>query len=223
MPVGKPNGDGYYMYRGFRPNGHLGEDWNGLGGGNSDLGDPVYSVAHGMVVFAKNAGGGWGNVVIVRHVYLENGRPEMVDSLYAHLERVTVREGQQVLRGDQVGTIGTNNGMYAAHLHFEMRKNIYVGMNRAKFPRDYSVYHKPSEFINARRKLPGEGRVGLIAINTFDHSNRNYAMPRDESRGRLVSNRGYNSRSNSSRTSEKASDTPTSRPWRVTRFNEVGL
>ena len=29
LPVGKPDGEGYYKARGYRPNGHLGEDWNG--------------------------------------------------------------------------------------------------------------------------------------------------------------------------------------------------
>ena len=33
-PVGKPDGEGYYIFRGFSPNGHLGEDWNGNGGGD---------------------------------------------------------------------------------------------------------------------------------------------------------------------------------------------
>ena len=35
LPVGKPDGEGYYKARGYRPNGHLGEDWNGKGGGDT--------------------------------------------------------------------------------------------------------------------------------------------------------------------------------------------
>ncbi|RYD62218.1 MAG: hypothetical protein EOP84_34825, partial [Verrucomicrobiaceae bacterium] len=43
LPVGRDGTKKYYKARGFRSNGHLGEDWNGEGGGDTDLGDPVYS------------------------------------------------------------------------------------------------------------------------------------------------------------------------------------
>jgi hypothetical protein len=39
FPVGDAEAQGYYKARGFCPNGHPGEDWDGLGGGNSDLDD----------------------------------------------------------------------------------------------------------------------------------------------------------------------------------------
>lgn len=54
FPVGKPDGKGYYRSRGLRLKSprHMGEDWNGNGGGNTDLGDPVYSVGHGVVTYA---------------------------------------------------------------------------------------------------------------------------------------------------------------------------
>lgn len=167
FPVGKPDAEGYYKARGFRPNGHLGEDWNGVGGGNTDLGDPVYSAAHGIVVFARDVKLGWGNVVIVRHIYLEKGELKTVDSLYGHLDKITVKENQQVLRGQLVGTIGTNRGMYPAHLHFEMRKNLFIGVNRTAFKGDFSNYYSPTDFINPRRKLPGSGRSAMVAMNTF--------------------------------------------------------
>ena len=103
-PVGKPDATGYYKFRGFYPNGHLGEDWNGKGGGNSDLGDPVYSCADGIVVFSFDVRVGWGNCVIVRHAYRDlDGTIRQVDSLYAHLDRRTVRKDQLVRRGRQVG------------------------------------------------------------------------------------------------------------------------
>ena len=166
LPVGKPDGEGYYTSRGFHAY-HPGEDWNGLKGGNSDLGAPVYAIGHGYVTFARDARMGWGNVVLIRHIFLENGQLQMVDSMYAHLDKILVREGQQVTRGLQVGTIGTNHGMYVAHLHFEIRKNLNIGINRSAFKRDLTTYYHPGEFIAARRKLSGGGRSAMIVINTY--------------------------------------------------------
>ncbi len=167
IPVGKPDGEGYYVFRGFYPNGHLGEDWNGNGGGNSDIGDPVYSTAAGVVVYSKDYLRGWGNVVIVRHPYLdENGRVALVDSLYGHLDRRMVRKYQLVQRGQQVGTIGTAHGKYTAHLHFEMRKNINIGMARTSFDRGFSNYFSPRQFIGVRRTLRAGARVA-VPVDTF--------------------------------------------------------
>jgi murein DD-endopeptidase MepM/ murein hydrolase activator NlpD len=166
LPVGLDGTKKYYKARGFRSNGHLGEDWNGEGGGDTDLGDPVYSTAHGLVVFAQDYRLGWGNVVIVRHAYSEGGEMKYVDSLYGHLHQILVREGQQIRRGQQVGTIGNNRGMYDAHLHFEIRRNIQIGMHRSAFARDFSNYWDPTQFITARPTLAG-GQLASIPINTF--------------------------------------------------------
>jgi len=167
LPVGLGEGKKYYKARGMRPNGHLGEDWNGVGGGNSDLGDPVYSTANGLVVFARDFRAGWGNVVIVRHAYLERGDVRYVDSLYGHLDRILCREGQRVDRGDKVGTIGTAHGQYPAHLHFEMRKDLRVGMYRSMFPRDYRSYFDPTQFVLTHQQTSGGGRVVSVPVNTF--------------------------------------------------------
>lgn len=174
-PVGKPDGAGYYIFRGFSPNGHLGEDWNGNGGGDTDEGDPVYSIAHGVVVFSEDYKKGWGNVVIVRHAYREqNGQIAFVDSLYGHLKVRSVSLGQQVTRGQLVGTIGCGPyRMYAAHLHFEIRKDLRVGMRRELYPRTYETYYTPKQFMDLRRSLRFEDRTVRVPINTFLKSNPN--------------------------------------------------
>lgn len=174
-PVGKPDGAGYYIFRGFSPNGHLGEDWNGNGGGDTDEGDPVYSIAHGVVVFSEDYKKGWGNVVIVRHAYREqNGQIAFVDSLYGHLKVRSVSLGQQVTRGQLVGTIGCGPyRMYAAHLHFEIRKDLRVGMRRELYPRTYETYYTPRQFMDLRRSLRFEDRTVRVPINTFLKSNPN--------------------------------------------------
>lgn len=167
LPVGLGEGKKYYKARGMRPNGHLGEDWNGVGGGDSDLGDPVYSTANGLVVYARDFRSGWGNVVIVRHAYMERGDVRYVDSLYGHLDRILCKEGQRVDRGDKVGTIGTAHGQYPAHLHFEMRKDLRVGMYRSMFPRDYRSYYDPTQFVITHQQTSSGGRTVSVPINTF--------------------------------------------------------
>jgi len=167
FPVGKPDAQGYYKARGYRPNGHLGEDWDGVRGGDSDLRDPVYSIGDGVVVFARDVHLGWGNVVIVRHTFREEGDLKTIDALYGHLDSILVRNGERVARGQQIGRIGTAHGIYDAHLHFEIRKNLEIGMSRAAFSGDRSNYYDPTEFIQSRRNLPSSGAIYPVAVNTF--------------------------------------------------------
>ncbi len=169
IPVGQ-NGLRYYKARGVRPNGHLGEDWNGVGGGDTDLGDPIYSSADGIVTFAEDFRLGWGNVVIIRSAYLENGDAKYVDCLYGHLLNFSVKVGQIIKRGQVIAKMGSNRGMYPAHLHFEMRKNINVGMFRSSFPRDWSVYWSPSDFVADHRTCPGGGRIAAVPVGTYPNS-----------------------------------------------------
>ncbi len=166
--VGKPDAKGYHKARGFWPNGHLGEDWNGNTGGDTDLGDPIYAIGNGVVVLSEDVKVGWGNCVIIRHAYRDTtGKIDMVDSLYGHLLERLVKVGQMVGRGDLIGKMGSNNGMYPAHLHLEVRKNLAIGMNRTKFARDYSNYYSPTAFIVAHRCLPADFKKYEIPVNTF--------------------------------------------------------
>jgi murein DD-endopeptidase MepM/ murein hydrolase activator NlpD len=169
FPVGKPEAQGYYKARGFRSGGHLGEDWDGIGGGDTDLGDPIYSIGDGVVVFARDCHMGWGNVVIVRHAYREGGAIKNIDSLYGHLDSILVQRGQRVARGEKIATMGTAHGLYDAHLHLEIRKNITIGMSRDAFAHDFSNYYDPSQFILLHRHLQTGARTYRVAMNTFTH------------------------------------------------------
>jgi hypothetical protein len=167
-PVGKPNADGYYLRRGFYPNSHMGEDWNGDGGGNTDYGDPVYAIGHGVVVYSHSYGSSWGDLIAIRHAYREkNGRVYFIDSFYAHLAKRRVSVGDTVSRGQVIGTIGTANGIYVAHLHFEIRKNLAIGPWQSSHAKTYANYHSPRHFINANRNLRRESRRFSVPIDTF--------------------------------------------------------
>ncbi len=170
-PVGKPDGKNYYKARGLRlrtPR-HLGEDWNGIGGGNTDLGDPVYTIGHGIVTYAADAKGRWGKIVIVRHAFRDpkSGKVLCCQTLYSHLDEINVKLGQLVKRGDQVGTIGTNNGMYPAHLHAELHYNVNINCGQQGIPKTAKNYGDLTKFINAYRKLPIENKWVKVPIGGF--------------------------------------------------------
>ena len=161
FPVGWPNAVGYHKARGFTPNGHLGDDWDGDGGGNTDLGDPVYCAGHGVVVLAGNMHMGWGNVVMVRHSFrepAEGNAVRTVDTLYGHLDTFLVKPGQLVARGQQIGTVGTAFGLYDAHLHFEVRKNINIGMFRSIVRAGLQQLLRPDGVHQRAPPAPGRGR-----------------------------------------------------------------
>ncbi len=155
FPVAPPNAQGYSKSRGFRAGGHLGEDWITHQPGLQSFHSPVYSIGNGLVVLARDIHADWGNVVVIRHAWIERQQLHFTDSLYAHLDRIDVREGQQVRKGEQVGTIGTNHGMYPPHLHFEMHKDLSIGVNHAQGTRDLRSYWVPTDFINSHRHLGG--------------------------------------------------------------------
>ena len=165
FPVGKPNATGYAITGwGFLQwTGsvyHPAEDWNGTGGGDTDLGDPVYAAANGVVIASGNYGAGWGNIILVQHDLPSGGR---VWSQYAHLQTIVVGSGN-VSRGQKIGTIGKGfNNEYSAHLHFEIRKvSLAADAWVSGFSQSQVLdrYHNPSNFINANRGLGCSIAVG---------------------------------------------------------------
>jgi murein DD-endopeptidase MepM/ murein hydrolase activator NlpD len=153
FPVGKPDAKGYLNKQPFgmpQPSGkHLGEDWNGPNGGDTDLGDPVYAIADGYVHDATEYGNesGWGKVVQIIH-QLSDGK--QVESLYAHIDTMLVIEGQKVKRGQRIGTIGNAGVKDNAHLHFELRERVCMGVGSGYS--DYAPgYIEPTGFILAHR------------------------------------------------------------------------
>lgn len=151
MPLGSEQGAFTYNARAFRMSSHLGDDLNGIGGGNTDLGDPVFAAGDGRVIYAASPDPSWGNMVIIAHRLPEGDElGPIVQTVYAHLQSIHVSVGEVVRRGQGIGTVGTATSAPLAHLHFEVRRGPYVnpGQGYAATPLNRV---SPEAFIHARR------------------------------------------------------------------------
>jgi len=155
FPIGSEHGAMTYNAQPFTENRHLGDDLNGIGGENSDLGDPVFAVGDGEVVTARDGGPGWGNVIIILHAYLDKGERKYVESFYGHVQTILVAPHERVRRGQQIATVGTGGGKYLAHLHFEMRE-FDTPLIGAGYRKDTRGWLNPSVFLRLHRGAPDD-------------------------------------------------------------------
>lgn len=86
------------------------------------VGTGILAPADGLVLWAgeppTRAGSAWwrlGRTVVVRH-------DERFLTLYGHCDRIDVRRGRRVRRGDRLGTVGESGWTAAPHLHYEIRR-----------------------------------------------------------------------------------------------------
>lgn len=94
---------------------HTGLDIAGL------IGTPIRAAADGEVVSviemrSGNYFYGYGRYVTIKH-------NAVTTTLYAHMDEAYVSPGQQIKRGDIIGTIGMTGWTTGPHVHFEIRLN----------------------------------------------------------------------------------------------------
>jgi len=86
----------------------------------AEEGTPVRAVLSGTVEYAQWFNGlGFGKLVVLNH---GNG----YRSFYAHLSDFAVKEGQQVRKGQVIGTVGSTGSLIGSALYFEMRRQFHV-------------------------------------------------------------------------------------------------
>ncbi|WP_296918301.1 M23 family metallopeptidase [Polaromonas sp.] len=88
---------------------HLGTDFA------ATTGTPARTIGDGVVSFA-GVQNGYGNVVFIKH-------RDNHETVYAHLSKVSVQNGQSVSQGQTIGLVGSSGWATGPHLHFEVRVN----------------------------------------------------------------------------------------------------
>ncbi len=78
-------------------------------------GDAVRAAGSGVVVYSGKQLEGYGNMVLIRHA---NGYL----TAYAHMDKMLIKNGSKVKRGQAIGTVGSTGNVKSPQLHFEIRK-----------------------------------------------------------------------------------------------------
>ena len=88
-------------------------------------GAAVKAADKGTVAYAGNELKGFGNLILIKH-------PDGWITAYAHNEKLLVRKGQKVIKGEKIATVGSTGGVNSPQLHFEVRAG-----KKAVNPRKY--------------------------------------------------------------------------------------
>lgn len=80
------------------------------------LNSPIYAAHSGVVVFAGTGFKGYGRMILLEY----NAHWA---TLYAHLNKLYVKTGERVERGEVIGAMGQTGRATGVHLHFEVLKD----------------------------------------------------------------------------------------------------
>ncbi|RMF20801.1 MAG: M23 family metallopeptidase [Bacteroidetes bacterium] len=76
-------------------------------------GTPIQATGDGVVVKVERKRTGYGNHVVIDHGY-------GYKTLYGHMQRIDVKVGQRVKKGQQIGVVGSTGTSTAPHCHYEV-------------------------------------------------------------------------------------------------------
>ena len=80
------------------------------------VGTNIYATGNGTVSKVEFNGRGYGNNIIINHGY-------GYETLYGHMSKILVSQGQKIKRGDIIGMVGNTGQSTGPHLHYEVIKN----------------------------------------------------------------------------------------------------
>ena len=81
---------------------------------SADIGNPVLAIESGKIVYAGNEIQAFGNLILIKHY---NDKT----SAYAHLDKINVKKGESVNKGQIIALVGNSGKVSIPQLHFEIR------------------------------------------------------------------------------------------------------
>ncbi|HET9589467.1 MAG TPA: M23 family metallopeptidase [Anaerolineales bacterium] len=127
----------------------------------NESGTPVHAAADGEVIFAgpdeEAIYSPWqnyyGNLIVIEHA-------EGLFTLYAHLSKIDIEAGQEVLAGEKIGEVGSTGTAMGSHLHFEVRRGEV---------QNYSSTQNPELWLAPKEDKNGE-LFGALALSIVDQN-----------------------------------------------------
>ncbi|CAN5710565.1 hypothetical protein BH11VER1_BH11VER1_13130 [soil metagenome] len=180
FPVGGADGTENYLSKDSRKNFHrwlaaitpmepsdlsvpLCESWNGSGGSDTEMGQPVFAIGAGTVVhllFTLR-----GQELIIEHHFLENGQLRVVWSVCAGLTGIKLKPGDLVKRRQEVGRVALGTGAMPTQLYLEIHRRIPEAVGEAnRITLEIANFEIPSLFIRTHRHLTLPARDPGIVI-----------------------------------------------------------
>ncbi len=157
----------------------MGEDWNGICGGNSDEGAPLLAIADGEVVFLDSVGTvpGQGKRLYIRHsfpyTYATNDVMTL-DIAMLHLQNIGSGiswsgpgTGSTITKGQPVAYLG-KTGTTSAHLHWEAQSDLTIPLGTNPYQNPLTIaralqYRAPSLIVDDRR----DSIIHTLPVDSF--------------------------------------------------------
>jgi len=127
------------------------------------FGTPVYAAGDGTVIFAgpdnkpvympfPNL---YGNLIVIQH-------QDNLYTLYGHLSKILVQQGQKVAAGDQIGEVGESGVAIGPHLHFEVRQGNAEDVKSTENPELWVVPNQDKD----------GAPLGILQLSVMDQNHK---------------------------------------------------
>lgn len=114
---------------------HPGYDLNNGNNAWADLGEPLYAPGDSLIVYAGEAGG-FGTLIVGlladKQLDPDTGKPIFLGWRIGHPQKIYVKEGQRVKKGELIGTCGNGGNLdMTPHAHFDMfRRSVMEDIHK---------------------------------------------------------------------------------------------
>ena len=122
-------------------------------------GTEIYATGDGIVITADAGKQGYGNHIVINHGF-------GYQTLYGHMNKLAVRVGKKVKRGELIGYVGNTGRSTGPHVHYEVIKNgekvnpvnfFFNDLSPAEYQQMINLASQPSQsfdyFINLIKQI----------------------------------------------------------------------